>query len=164
MSVYRRSVVAVATVSFLAGGATSAVAYWTIAGGGSGESVAGAVQPVTIAPGVPGSSLFPGAQVAVDVAVSNPNEGAARLASLVLDASQGNGGFAVDPAHSACDVSALSFASQDNGGAGWDLPPRVGATDGTLAISLPAALSMSATAANACQGASFTVYLKSGSS
>ena len=33
------------------------------------------------------------------------------------------------------------------------------AVDGSLAITLPTALAMSTSAANACQGATFTVYL-----
>jgi hypothetical protein len=39
----------------------------------------------------------------------------------------------------------------------------VGATNGTLEISMPAALMMGAEAADACQGASFTVHLEGAS-
>jgi len=42
------------------------------------------------------------------------------------------------------------------------VPAKVDSTDGSLAIDLANALSMSASGAIACQGASFTVYLTAG--
>jgi hypothetical protein len=56
----------------------------------------------------------------------------------------------------------LSFATQTDGGAGWTVPGKVGNTNGTLAVSLTNALAMSLGAANACQGATTTVYLTAG--
>jgi hypothetical protein len=61
----------------------------------------------------------------------------------------------VDAAHPGCVVSTLSFTTQTNGGAGWTVPGN-----GSLPLTLASALSMSTSAANACQGATFTVYLK----
>ena len=61
----------------------------------------------------------------------------------------------VDAAHPGCAVSTLGFTTQTNGGAGWTV-----AGHGSLPVTLAGALSMSASAANACQGATFTVYLK----
>ena len=46
-----------------------------------------------------------------------------------------------------------------NGSSGWDVPAKVGAVNGTLLVTLSNALSMAASAADACQGATFTVYL-----
>jgi len=86
-----------------------------------------------------------------------PNPGAVKVGSLSLDSTQGNAGFAVDGAHAACGVAALSFTTQTNGGAGWTIP-----ASGSSVLSLANALSMSTNAANACQGANFTVYLKVG--
>jgi hypothetical protein len=80
-----------------------------------------------------------------------------RVGSLALDTSQGTGGFAVDAAHSGCAVSALAFTTQTNGGAGWTVPGS-----GSLPVTLTAAVSMSTSAGNACQGATFTVYLQVG--
>jgi hypothetical protein len=61
-----------------------------------------------------------------------------------------------------CDTSALHYTTQDNGGAGWNVPAKVGATEGTLDLTLADALSMDVDAANACQGATFTVSLATG--
>lgn len=80
----------------------------------------------------------------------------------MLDTSQGTGGLAVDTSHSGCGLATLSFTTQTNGGVGWTIPAKVGAVDGTLPITLANALAMSTSAANACQGASFTVYLVAG--
>jgi hypothetical protein len=56
----------------------------------------------------------------------------------------------------------LSFTTQTNLGAGWTVPGKVGAVNGSLSITLTAALAMSTAAANACQGATFTVFLAAG--
>jgi hypothetical protein len=80
----------------------------------------------------------------------------------VIDTSQGSSGFDVDPSHSGCAVSVLHLTGQTNGGSGFAVPAKVGSTNGNLAVDLTGAISMDATAANACQGATFTVYLKVG--
>jgi hypothetical protein len=54
-------------------------------------------------------------------------------------------------------VSALGFTTQTNGGAGWTVPAG---SPGSLSIAMPGALTMTAGASNACQGATFTVHLK----
>ena len=75
----------------------------------------------------------------------------------MLDITQGASGFGVDAAHAAasCGTGSLSFTTQTNAGAGWTIPAH-----GSLPITLANALSMNINAVNACQGASFTVYLK----
>lgn len=157
----RGTLVALAVaVTIVVGGAARAV--WTASGGGTGGADAGALQPVVLSSGAPATPLFPGGQTAVALTVTNPNLADATIGSIALDPSQGTGGFAVDAGNSGCTLTALSFTTQTNGGAGWALPPRVGVVDGTLAISLPNALSMSTGAANACQGATFTIYLVAG--
>ena len=84
--------------------------------------------PLSIAAQTPATNLlYPGGSGEVDAIVSNPNPFPVRINSLVL----GNGGIGVDSAHSGCDTSALHFTSQYNGGAGWDVPAKVGATDGS---------------------------------
>lgn len=140
--------------------AAGAFAYWTSLGSGSGSASAGDAQPVTLSAGTPTAQLYPGGIADVRLTVSNPNPFEAHLNSLQLDTSQGASGFAVDGAHSGCDLSTLDFTTQN---AGWVAPPKVGTTDGTLDIDLSEAISMDLGAANACQGASFTVYLKVGS-
>jgi hypothetical protein len=142
--------------------AAGAIAYWTTSGSGSASATAGTTQAVTISPASPTSALYPGGSADVAATISNPNSVAVHLPSIQLDTSQGTNGFSVDGAHSGCDVSTLSFTTQTNGGGDFIVPPKVGATNGTLAVDLTGAISMGATAANACQGATFTVYLKVG--
>ena len=145
--------VAVTVLTLLVTGV--AVAYWRNGGDGSATASSGTVVPVTLTPGTPTTQLHPGGQAGVVLTVTNSNAGPVRVPSLTLDTSQGSGGFAVDGAHSGCALTSLSYAAQDNGGNGWTL------TGGqALAVTLANALSMSSSAANACQGASFTVYLK----
>ena len=134
--------------------------YWSAGGTGSGSGTTTAsVQSLTLSPAVPTAQLYPGGRSSVAVTVNNPNSVPLRIGSLSLDTSQGTAGFAVDAAHSSCGVSSLSFVTQTNGGAGWNVPGN-----GSLSLSLTNALGMSVDAANACQGASFTVYLKAGAS
>jgi hypothetical protein len=144
--------------------ATGALAYFHASGSGSASgSVSVSLQPLTLTSATPTAQLYPAGTADVALTVSNVNTSPLYLASLVLDTSQGTGGFAVDASHASCAVSALQFTSQTNGGSGWTVPAKSGSTNGSLAIDLPAAISMSSGAANACQGASFTVYLKAGS-
>jgi hypothetical protein len=135
--------------------AGAAVAYWGTTGGGSAAATSAGTSDLTLSPATPSAQLYPGGQAAVVLTVTNPNSASIRIGSLALDTSQGSSGFGVDAGHSGCGVSALSFATQANGGAGWTVPGG-----GSLPVTLTGALSMAANAANACQGATFTVYLK----
>jgi hypothetical protein len=140
----------------------AAVALWSGHGHGSGSAATGTTVAVTLSVGVPTATLYPGGNGDVVLTVSNPNDSPAHIGSLSLDTGQGVGGFAVDAGHSGCAPAVLSFTTQTNGGGGWDVPAKVGALDGTLAVTLPNALTMGVGAANACQGASSTVYLAAG--
>jgi hypothetical protein len=141
-----------------------AFAFFTSTGSGSGTgSTQSSAQAVTIASGTPSSPLFPGGSGSVAVDITNPNNFRVKINSLVLDTSQGTNGFDVDSGHSTCDTSVLHFTTQDNSAAGWFVPAKVGSTNGDLPLDLAGALSMDSSAANACQGASFTVHLKPGS-
>ena len=147
---------AAVTALALAGGA---FAYYTSTGSGSGTASVGTPEPLSITAQTPSSGLlYPGGSGELDATVSNPNPISIRINSLVL----GSGGISVDAAHSDCDTSAVHFVTQNNGGAGWDVPPKVGATNGTLDLALPGALSMDVSAADACQGAIFTISLETG--
>ncbi len=140
-----------------------ALAYWHASGSGTGSATTGVAEAVTVAPGTPARTLYPGGQADVALIVSNPNTTIVTIGSLSLDPTQGTGGFAVDAADSACDTSVLSFTTQTNAEAGWRVPAKSGAVNGALAVNLPNALAMTTGAANACQGARFTVYLTAGS-
>jgi hypothetical protein len=140
-----------------------AVAYWSAPGAGSATGTLADQQPLALSAGTPTALLYPGASADVAVTITNPNTSAVHLSALALDTSQGSGGFAVDAAHSGCELAALNFTTQSNSSAGWTVPARVGSSEGSLSLDLAGALSMSAAAANACQGASFTIFLKASS-
>jgi hypothetical protein len=152
--------IALAAVAIPTGGV--AFAYWSSGGAGAGAGDTGTMEDLTLSPGTPTADLFPGTQTDVVLTASNPNTSATHIGSLSLNTSQGTGGFAVDGGHAGCSVATLSFTTQTNGGTGWTVPARVGLVSGTLAITLTDALTMSAAAASACQGATFTVYLVAG--
>jgi hypothetical protein len=159
----RRSLIAIAISAVLAlvvvpvGGI--ALAYWGGTGGGTGISDTGDVVPVSLSVGTPPANLRPGATANVVLTATNSNASPVRINALSLDTARGTGGFAVDAGHSGCNVNVLSYSTQTNGGSGWTIPARVGLVNGTLGITLSNALGMSTSAANACQGATFTVYL-----
>ena len=137
-------------------GAISAEAFFRATGAGSGTPTVAAAATLTLAPGTPSANLYPGGNSSVSLAVTNPNPGSVVLRSLALDTSRGTGGFAVDTGHSGCALSALSFTTSNNGGAGWTIAA------GNQVLNVTGSLAMSASAADACQGATFTVYLKAG--
>ena len=149
----------VAIVVVTVGGAGVAYAYWTAGGAGTGFGSAGTTVPITLSAGTPTASLLPGGQTSVVLTMTNPNTARVKVSSLALDTTQGTGGFGVDAGHAGCTLSTLSFTTQTNGGAGWTIAGKVGATNGTLAVTLTNSLSMSLSAVNACQGATFTVYV-----
>ena len=150
-------IVAIVVVSV--GGAGVAYAYWSAGGAGTGFGATGTTAPLTLSSGTPSASLLPGAPTGVVLTMTNTNSASVKVSSLALDTSQGTGGFSVDSGHSGCTLSTLSFVTQTNGGAGWTVAGKVGATNGTITVTLANALAMSLSALNACQGATFTVYL-----
>jgi hypothetical protein len=155
-----RAAVALVAALAIAGGAW---AYWSASGSGNGSASAAGAQALAISAATPTSQLYPSGSAAVALTITNPNDFQASIPSLALDTSEGTDGFDVDSAHPGCDVSTLSFTPQSNSGNGWKVPAKVGTTDGSLDLDLADAVSMSGSAANACQGATFTVYLKVGS-
>jgi ferric-dicitrate binding protein FerR (iron transport regulator) len=155
----RHAALLLAAAAIVAGAVAGALAYWQGSGSGSAMTVLANVQSLSLQPGTPTAQLYPGGRANVQVLVSNPNSSFVQIGSIVLDPGA-PAPFAVDPGHSGCDVSALDFSAQDNGGAGWRIPPRAGSTDGSLVIDMLAAMEMSLGAANECQGATFTVQLK----
>ena len=138
-----------------------AAAVWSAVGAGSGSASTSATVAVTLTPATPTTLVSPGGPAAaVVLAVSNSNAATVRIGTLSLDTARGAGGFAVDALHPNCLLTALTFTSpQTNAGAGWTVPGKTGSVNGTLTVTLASSLSMSVAAANACQGAFFTVYL-----
>ena len=136
----------------------TAFAYWGGSGGGADSATTGAAVPVGLSPATPAAGLHPGGTADVALVVTNPNAFTVNLGSLLLDTSRGTGGFTVDAGHSGCATSVLGFTTQTNG-TGWTVPAKVGSTNGVLPITVSGALTMTTSAANACQGANVTVHL-----
>ncbi len=140
--------------------AGSALGYYTAPGSGRGSATVGSPQEVELSASTPTTQLYPGGTSDVKLTVRNPNAFQVKIGRLSLNTAQGTNGFSADAGHPGCDVSALSFTSalgtQNNGGSGWDVPASAPA----FPIDLVSAVTMSTSAANACQGASFTVYLQ----
>lgn len=139
--------------------AQAGVAYFKTTGGATVPGQVGTTLAATLSVGTPTSALYPGGHGDVALTIDNPNPVAVHIGSLSLATGQGTAGYDVDAGHTGCATSALSFTTQAGG---WTVPPKVGATDGTLPVDLTAALALSVGAANACQGATFNVYLTAG--
>ena len=146
-------------VVLVLGVAGAASAYWTGSGSGTGDGTSATTAPVTVSPGTATANLYPGGTADVVLTVSNPNLSEVRIGSLALDTSQGAGGFGVDAGHSGCAVETFGFTDQTGA---WTIPAKVGVVNGTLAVTLTNALAMSLGAADACQGATASVYLVAG--
>lgn len=151
------------TLSLVVGALTATVAgaafaFWISSGTGAAAAGSASAAAVTLTPGTAAAQLYPGGQAAVTLTIANPGAATVRIGSLVLDSTQGSSGFAVDAAHAGCTLSALAFTTQTNTGAGWTVPGG-----GSLPVTLPGSLAMATSAANACQGATFTVHLKAAS-
>jgi hypothetical protein len=160
----RRTALLIAlAAAFVAMMSGSAMSYWAAAGSGSGAGTTGTTVAVTISPGTPSPTLHPGGTADVTLVIVNSNPTVVSIASLVLDTAQSTAGFAVDVAHSGCVLSTLTFITQSNGGSGWSVPASTSGVDGTLPVTLANALAMDVNAANACQGAVFTIYLAASS-
>ena len=142
--------------------AVTAEAFWSGSGAGVAAGNAGTALPMTMTPGTSNTRLAPGGTADVALTISNPNPFSIRITQLSLNTGAGTGGFAVDAAHAGCAVSTLSYIPQTNGGAGWTVPAKIGAVNGSLPVTLPTTLTMTTAAANACQGAAFTVFLLAG--
>jgi len=144
---------AVALTGLLVAG-VAAYGAWSVSGSGTGSASAATASSLALTPGTPGTALYPNGSADVATTIANNNPFPVHVSSIALDSGQGSNGFAVDAGHSTCDLSTLSFAAQTNGGSGWDVP-----ANDTLDVDAAGAVSMSGSAGDACQGASFTLYL-----
>lgn len=152
-----RALAIVVAVLVVGASAGTAAAFWLAPATGSGAGTVGTTSAITLTAGTADADLYPGGSSTVSTTATNTNSARVRIGSLVLDTTRGtsNSGFSVDAGHSGCPVSTFGFAAQSNGGSGWSI-----AGNGSLTISLPTAITMTTTAANACQGVIVTVYLK----
>jgi hypothetical protein len=137
---------------------SAALGYWSAAGAGTTSITLPQPLALSLSLGTPSDALSPGNSAGVALVVDNPNAIQEHIAAFSLNTG-GSAAITVDAAHAGCDLSVLSFTTATNGGAGWKVPPKVGTSDGTLRVNLTNSLAMSTAAANACQGAQFTLAL-----
>jgi hypothetical protein len=129
-------------------GAGTAYAYFTSSGSGTGSASTGTMQTVTITAtaGTPATPLLPDGTGDVVLQVDNPNDFAVTLVSVT-----GSGSITVDSEHSGCDPSVVTFTNQTG------LSIGVPANTTGYQVDLPGAAAMSSAAADACQGATFSI-------
>jgi hypothetical protein len=133
---------------------TVAYAAWTVNGSGTGTASATSAVGLTFSAGSPSGTLFPGGSADVDTSASNSNPFTVHISIVSIDTTQGTNGFSVDSNHSGCNLSSLSFTPATNNGSGWNVP-----ASSSVDVDAAGAISMSSAANDACQGATFTVYL-----
>ena len=125
-----------------------AFAAWTASGSGSGYAKAmTAVDLSTVnVAATTNASLYPGGTGDVDIKVHNPNPYPVRVTTVALNPA---GTITSDKA--GCDGTNVSFAGATG------LSVDVAANGGETAKTLTGSITMIADAANACQGAVFTI-------
>jgi hypothetical protein len=132
--------------------AVAAVAYFTSTGSGSGSGTTGALQTVTVAAisGTETTPLLPGASGDVILRVTNPNPYSVTLVNVA-----GNGTISADGSHTpGCVTTGIVTFSDQTG-----LTQSIAGNGATTAVDLPGAAHMSLSAANACQGATFSIQV-----
>ena len=138
----------IAALAFAAAG----LAYFSATGSGSGSAHLFNLQGLAVSSAAPSSELYPGGSSDLAATVDNPNPTPVHVHSFVL----GPSGITNDKP--GCGAGDVAFDGPvTNGGDDFVFPP------GDSALTLPNAISMSPTAADACQGATFTVSLEAGS-
>jgi hypothetical protein len=150
--VIRRSakIVPIVAATFVVAG--SALGYWAATGAGSASATASTgPAALTVSAATPTQSLLPTGSASGDISltVTNSNSYPVHVAQLSLDTASGSAGFSANAA--GC---ALTFATQNNGGAGWTF--GTGSTDVVMTNSM----TMGTGAASNCQSRTFTVYVK----
>jgi hypothetical protein len=147
--------------------AAAGLAYYTTSGTGNGSAQLVHAQNLTVTPAdpVPAPSLVPGSSTSVEATVHNPNTYAIHVHAFVLNLGQSSDGITNDKpgcssgGNTGDSTSSVTFNGPVTDG-GSDFVFAPGDTD----LTLPGALTMHTSAEDACQGASFTVYLQASNS
>lgn len=149
MNTERRRRIGVLAVLFLALLSGSvAVASWLVDGTGPGAAKASTVVELTVSAGTPTASLYPGATGDLAARVSNPNPFPVTLTGATF------GAVTVTPlSGQTCTVDDVAVSGPVSL-SGITVPANSGA-----AVTVPGALTMLSTAADGCQGATFTVQV-----
>ena len=152
----RARVVRTLLAGLIAASAVSVAQAYVVSGGtGSGTGATGTVSAITLSVADVTDELYPGQTAGVSLTATNPNGTRVLISSLVLDTSQGTGGFGLAAGGAGCPLTAFSYTTQNNGGDGWTVP-----ANGSLSIMLSDAVAASTSTANSCQGGILNVYLK----
>lgn len=121
-------------------------AWWSTSGAGTANgSAIATVALTTTASTANATTLVPGGAADLVVTVTNPNSRAVTLTSATLDSSRT---VTVAGAVGPCTAPPLAVSAT------LDQPLAAGAT---TTVTLPSAVTLGASAASGCQGASFTV-------
>jgi hypothetical protein len=139
--------------------AGTAYAHWTTSGVGSGEAATGTGVTLSVtAPGAVSEQLYPGAHGDLDFVVANPSSSAVRLTTLtsatVISSHEPGCPGATSLLLAQAVNEALAMGS-------YALPDDIVVPAGSVAsaASLEDLVTLSASAPDACQGASFAVTL-----
>jgi len=149
----RRTVLALAAGGVLLASGTSAFAYWTTIGGGTGTATAITASPLTSGTAQVTGTLYPGAQVTGSLQVRNTNPFPVKVTSAVLQTAQTTA--------TACTTTGVTFTVTTVASPTQPLtvPAATSATSpGTATLDYRA--QMDNTSSSGCQGASFTSTLQ----
>ncbi len=137
-------VTAAATVGVVAG--ATAFAWWSTTGAATGSASTGAVVSLTTTASTPsGTTLLPGGSAPLVLTVTNPNPMAVVVTSVQLDTTRS---VTASGATGSCTSPPLSVAAATS----VTLGPGA-----TTTVTVPTAVSLGASAASGCQGATFTI-------
>lgn len=147
----RIKILLAATMALVVAGVGIAVAAWLVSGTGSGSAKAGSLTSITVNSATATADLYPGGTGKLFLNVTNPNNIPLKIVSVtaIPDPS-----FTITSNQPGCGAADLTFTPQSGLNIALAAAPAAGAT---VAFDLPGAVSMPASAANACQGATFTI-------
>ncbi|MGY2083629.1 hypothetical protein [Blastococcus sp. SYSU DS0539] len=147
MNTKRRRIGVLAVLFLALLGGSVAVASWLVDGTGPGSAKAATVAELGVSAGTPTASLYPGATGDLAARVSNPNPFPVMLTGATF------GAVTVTPVDGRTCTAADVAVSGPVSLSGITLP----ANSVGINVTVPGALTMLTTAADGCQGATFTV-------
>lgn len=151
----RTTAIAIATSGALILGAGVAYAAWNTTGTGTGAAASGAVQALTLTSGtVSGNLLFPNGNGDVVIVVSNPNPFNVSVDQLTLPVTAAT---AVSNAPCNTGGTGVTWAYTTKSLSGVIVAKKVGATNGTLTLTLTNGAAMSNASDTSCQSTTFTM-------